>query len=425
MSRIVIVGGGWAGVAGALAVVKGGGEAVLLERTDMLLGTGLVGGIMRNNGRFTVTEEGLAMGIQLFEIIDDQSIHTQVDFPHHRHASLYDITGLEPVIQEKLLSEGVQVHLSTAVTGVKMEQERITAVIDAEGIEYSGEVFLDTTGTAGPQKNCNRYGYGCAMCVYRCPTFGPRRSLTGILGLSERSSIRSDGGQGSISGSCKILKESLSSDLVEELNETGVSIRPLPRELLDPSLLGLKACQQYVAPEFSENVILLDTSQAKLMRPFFPLAQLRKVPGFERARYLDPLGGSQGNSIRFLEMTPVNENFQAQGVTNLFCAGEKAGPLVGHTEAIITGSIAGRNALAFSLGKEPLQLSRDTATGEAMGLVHERLSQERGWQDKYTFSGAVLFAQLQEKGFYSTDRHDIVKRVKKQGLDGIFHQSFL
>ncbi|MDT8378651.1 MAG: FAD-dependent oxidoreductase [Desulfotignum sp.] len=60
--RVIVIGGGWAGCAAAVSAVKQGAEVVLLERTDMLLGTGLVGGIMRNNGRLTATEELKAMG---------------------------------------------------------------------------------------------------------------------------------------------------------------------------------------------------------------------------------------------------------------------------------------------------------------------------------------------------------------------------
>ncbi len=59
--KIIIVGGGWSGCSAALSASKQGAEVVLLERTDMLLGTGLVGGIMRNNGRFTAAEEMIAM----------------------------------------------------------------------------------------------------------------------------------------------------------------------------------------------------------------------------------------------------------------------------------------------------------------------------------------------------------------------------
>ena len=46
--KIVVIGGGWAGVAAALAAKKSGSEVCLIEKTDMLLGCGNVGGIMRN-----------------------------------------------------------------------------------------------------------------------------------------------------------------------------------------------------------------------------------------------------------------------------------------------------------------------------------------------------------------------------------------
>ena len=55
MKKVVIAGGGWSGCAAAVEARKLGAEVTLLERTDMLLGTGLVGGIMRNSGRYTAT----------------------------------------------------------------------------------------------------------------------------------------------------------------------------------------------------------------------------------------------------------------------------------------------------------------------------------------------------------------------------------
>ena len=71
MSKIVIAGGGWAGCAAAVRAAKLGMETVLIEKTDLLLGLGNVGGIMRNNGRFTAAEENIAMGAgELFEITD-------------------------------------------------------------------------------------------------------------------------------------------------------------------------------------------------------------------------------------------------------------------------------------------------------------------------------------------------------------------
>ena len=37
MERVVIIGGGWSGVASALAAKKAGAEVTLVEKTDMLL----------------------------------------------------------------------------------------------------------------------------------------------------------------------------------------------------------------------------------------------------------------------------------------------------------------------------------------------------------------------------------------------------
>lgn len=85
--KIIVVGGGWSGCAAALAAVKAGAEVHLYERTDMLLGLGNVGGIMRNNGRFTASEELLAMGGgDLIKLTDEHSVHRNIEFPGHEHA---------------------------------------------------------------------------------------------------------------------------------------------------------------------------------------------------------------------------------------------------------------------------------------------------------------------------------------------------
>ena len=62
MSKIIVIGGGWAGCSAALRARKAGADVTLFEKTDMLLGLGNVGGIMRNNGRYTAAEENIALG---------------------------------------------------------------------------------------------------------------------------------------------------------------------------------------------------------------------------------------------------------------------------------------------------------------------------------------------------------------------------
>lgn len=426
MVKVVVVGGGWAGCSAALTAAKAGAEVIILERTDMLLGTGLVGGIMRNNGRFTATEEAIAMGAnELFEAVDETSRHKNIEFPGHKHATLYDVAKIEPAVRDKLDQRGISYKLQTRVKDVKFEDGRILGVLDQNNNFYEGDVFLDTTGTAGPQGNCLKYGNGCAMCIYRCPTFGPRVELASKCGVKEYAGKKTDGSLGAMSGSCKLHKDSISSDIVKELNSKGVAIIPIPLELQKQGSLDLKACQQYALQEFAENIILLDTGHAKLMSPYYPLDILRKIPGFENARFEDPYAGGIGNSMRYMSMVPRDNYLQVVGVENLFCAGERAGLLVGHTEAIVTGALAGHNAVRQAVGKELLEIPNDLAIGDAIDYVGLQMETEEGITKKYTFSGSVYFKRMLERNLYLTDVEVIKEKVASFGLENIFNENII
>jgi hypothetical protein len=421
--RVIVVGGGWAGSAAALSAHKQGAEVTLIERTDMLLGTGLVGGIMRNNGRYTATEEMMAMsGGEIFQLIDVNRLHKNIEFPGHRHASLYNVATMEPIIKRALLERGITLQLSTRITDVEMGGNRINAVSSKKGkeeIRFEGDVYIDATGTAGPPANCNKYGNGCAMCVLRCHSFGGRVSVTAKAGVQEM--IGRKGSQvGAMSGSCKILKESLSQGVRDMLDKTGVAIIPIPQSKRMQGKLAIKACQQYALTEFEENVVLLNTGHAKLMSPFFPLDALREIPGFENARYEDPYAGGLGNSIRYVGMAPRDNALKVEAVENLFCAGEKAGLLVGHTEAICTGTLAGYNAVKHAEGEKTLVLPKSLAVGDAIQYVRTQMQTEAGLGLKYTFSGSVFFERMKERGLYSINTKEIEERVSKAGMVGIF-----
>ena len=421
--KVVIVGAGWAGCAAALSAAKQGAEVTLVERTDMILGTGLVGGIMRNNGRFTATEEMLAMsGGELFGLTDANSLHRNIEFPGHPHASLYNVATMEPIVKSYLLKKGIDIRLGTRVNDVEMGEGRITVIhgiVGEETVSFTADAYIDTTGTAGPPRHCTKYGNGCVMCILRCPTFGGRVSLTALCGVTEMVGVK--GSQtGAMSGSCKLFKESLSRDIVDRLDKTGVVVIPVPAPLLKEMKTSIKACQQYAIPEFQTNLILLDTGHAKLMVPFFPLEPLRKVPGFENARYEDPYAGGMGNSIRYIGMSPRDDALKVKGVENLFCAGEKAGLLVGHTEAIVTGTLAGCNAVRYIKGEKPLILPVSLAAGDAIGHVREQMETGEGLGQKFTFSGSVYFERMKKRGLYSIDPREIAKRVDIAGMTGIF-----
>lgn len=424
--KIIVVGGGWAGCAAALQAGKMGAETILIERTDMLLGTGLVGGIMRNNGRYTAAEELIAMGGgDVFKAIDGNYLHENIEFPGHEHASLYNVATMEPIIRNLLETCGVKILFETRVTDAETDDDKIKAIIarvksEKSDFRQEGDAFIDTTGTAGPPANCNKYGNGCAMCILRCHSYGGRVSLAAKAGVKEM--IGRKGEQvGAMSGACKIHKESLEASLREELNKKGVAVVPIPPDRAVTGKLSIKACQQYALPEFEQNIILLDTGHAKLMSPYFPLEALRRIPGFENARYEDPYAGGLGNSIRYIGMSPRNDALLVEGVQNLFCAGEKAGLLVGHTEAICTGTLAGYNAVQSASVGEQLTLPADTAIGDAVGFVREMMGTEAGLSQKFTFSGSVYFDRMKNNGLYSMDISEIEQRVEKAGLRGVFH----
>ena len=426
MYRVIVIGGGWSGCAAALTAKKAGADVILLEKTDMLLGLGNVGGIMRNNGRFTAAEENIALGAgNLFEITDRCARHINIDFPGHRHASLYDVTKVEPEVRRLLREKDIEIRFMTRAVDVIVRGEDIEKLILAGGEELEGDVFIETTGSTGGPGNCLTYGNGCSMCVLRCPAFGPRVSISAKAGGSDIMGKRKDGAFGAFSGSGKLEKASLSDEIRQTLDERGVVVVPLPKAAVKKEKLDLKVCRQYALDEYAENIVLLDTGYAKIMTPFFELDTLRKIPGFENARYVDPYAGGKGNSIRYLSVAERDDAMKVKGVGNLFCGGEKAGLFVGHTEAITTGSLAGHNAVRFIKGMRLLELPTGLAVGDIISFANKSIQKEEGLMTRFTFAGAEYFARMKEKNLYTTDREEIVRRVKRCGLDGIYEEKLI
>ena len=424
--KIVIIGGGWAGCAAAAVAQKAGAEVDLIERTDMLLGTGLVGGIFRNNGRYTASEEMINLGCDIFNLLDKNVTHKKVEFPGHHHASLYNVWTMEPIIKNYLRELGVNMLLQSRITELTTKDNKITNVVFKDG-KVTGDVFIDATGSSARPANCVKYGNGCAMCIQRCHSFGTRVNLLSKAGIECWDAKRADGSVGAMSGSCKLAKESLSSDIVDELEKKGCALVPVPADVKeDINLLGKKACQQYVIKDYIDNLVLLDTGPVKLMTPFFPLENLRRIPGMEKARYEDPLAGGKGNSMRYFGFANCEETLRAIGkVNNLFCAGEKSGAMVGHTEAIVTGSLAGHNAVRYTIGEKLLELPESLSVGDFVNSTIKKMKKPEGRIYKYTFSGSVYFERMKEKNLYSINNKEISERVKKSGLQGIFAKKLI
>ncbi len=305
-------------------------------------------------------------------------------------------------------------------TRIERRDGRIIGTADGE--TWEAAAFVDATGSAGPMGSCSRYGNGCAMCMFRCPSFGPRQGLSRLAGAREHAVIGQRPEPGVFSGSCDLVKSSLDSAIIGTLEQRGVVVVPLPEELVNRSKLATKACQQYALGPYAENLVILDNGYAKMMTPYMPLDDLRKIPGFERARYAEPLAGGRGNSIRYTSIAERDLSLRVAGVENLFCCGEKSGPYVGHTEAIATGALAGRNAAARAAGKSPLVLTRNTAVGDFIAMAVDDLSAAGGFPRTLTFAGAAFFERMKERGLYTTDRVEIAARVRSEGLEGVFER---
>lgn len=424
MTRILIAGGGWAGAAAAVRAAKRGADVTLAEKTDLLLGLGNVGGIMRNNGRFTAAEENINLGAgELFHITDKLAVHKNVDFPGHSHASFYDVTLTEPEVHRYLKKLGIKLRMMTRITDVIKEGEgRIKALVTHEGEKLEADAFIDATGSAGPMGNCMRYGNGCSMCVLRCPSFGPRVSITERAGLDDLMAVRQDGGRGAFSGSCKLEKKSLSKKLRKKLEKDGVAVIPLPPEMVNREKLARKVCRQYALDAFAENLVVIDTGHAKLMTPYFNLEELREIEEFKNARFADPYAGGKGNSVRYMSVGIRDGYMKAQGLENLFLAGEKSGFFVGHTEAITTGSLAGYNSVMYAERKSMIRLPGSLAVGDIMEFSLKVMEEENCLDRRFTFAGGEYFQRMKDRGLYTTDVALIRKNVEAEGLLDVYNQ---
>ena len=88
--------------------------------------------------------------------------------------------------------------------------------------------------------------------------------------------------------------------------------------------------------------------------------------------------------MRYMALAPRDNALKfTGGIDNLFCAVEKAGLLVGHTEAIVTGTLAGHSAAHYAFGKDPLILPDTIAIGDAISHVNKAMNTKGGMAKKF------------------------------------------
>jgi hypothetical protein len=165
-TEVIVVGGGPAGIAAAIASARNGARTLLIEQYGFLGGmatAGLVGPFMTSYG--IDGQEPIIEGI-FREVVDRMiALGAAIDpakvrgfsayggYHHygHEHVTPFDPEALKYVAQEMCLQAGVELELHRFFLDALLEDRRVVGAIAAgkSGLEaFRGRVTIDTTGDA-------------------------------------------------------------------------------------------------------------------------------------------------------------------------------------------------------------------------------------------------------------------------------------
>lgn len=158
---VVVVGGGVAGVAAALASAREGQRTLLIEKTAVLGGLATSGLILYYlplcDGRghqvsFGMVEELLKLSLRYSPC--DPPAYWRGDLaadPLERYATLFSPAGFALALGELLVDEGVDILLDAMVCGSQVEEGRVQSVEVETPMgrgRASAQVFIDASGDA-------------------------------------------------------------------------------------------------------------------------------------------------------------------------------------------------------------------------------------------------------------------------------------
>ena len=232
--------------------------------------------------------------------------------------------------------------------------------------------------------------------------------------------MRTDGRTpGAYTEAVTLVKETLSPELQDKLEKMGLVELPTPKELIEPMYERLNEAGRRIHPREAANKIRLAyTGNVDIDQiAYITREELKQIPCLENALIISPQAGWIGNAIRFMAISPRDNTLKAEGVENLFVAGEKVGHLSSITPCYVTGALAGHNAVRKAAGMELLELPRTTAIGELIAYSGE-------CQDRLIYMGFTS-DRLKELGPYTTDVKKIHRRIEELGLTEIFSKKLV
>lgn len=460
MVRVVVIGGGIAGISAAVGARKAGAEVILVERQDQLLGIGRIAGSMDVGGRYPLHLEAVEMGAgEVNAVLDSVALpntenYRKSHYPWHslpgseemtKHSWIYNVLTAEPALRRLLQSMGVEIRWRSRAVDVEKEGNHITRIRLAKGEWIEGDAFIDTCGSAGGMDQCVPNVGGCVMCPWmQCPTFGNRVDISGKAGAKTVSMRQKDGRPGVKYNGIYLYKGSLSEELQRQLAECHQIFVPFRGVIdwdTDPEWSwatrgqdGNDGMGRPADPETSWRVSP-DTGRFRLLdRGIFaggagpspiPLEKLRQIPGFENVVVAAPVGGQNLWSLGH-DLVLCENSLRVPPLDNLFTAGSKA-HIVDVQPGINTGYLAGFNAVRVAVGKEPVELPQTTVTGDIIAFtqqfLRDSLNTEYGGPTTFVSAHAGHYLRrLKDLGFFPDTPERCKKRIADAGLTGFFDQ---
>ena len=144
---VVVIGGGFAGVAAAVAAARGGAETLIVEKSNCLGGAAcncLVNPFMRYWTKIDGERVDLSAGIfrEIHKLLEDRGAMQKERFLEEE---------LKYVLGELTLSEGIDLLYHTYIFEAEKEENRIKSVLAATKngvIKIEADTFIDATGDA-------------------------------------------------------------------------------------------------------------------------------------------------------------------------------------------------------------------------------------------------------------------------------------
>ena len=151
--EIVIIGGGLAGTAAAIAAAREGSDVLLIEKGNSLggaIGNSLVNPFMENGTKIDGVYTELSQGIFL-EIREELKRFADKYQPRRKYVGVnsFHEEYLKLILNHKVQESGVRLLYHCCLVGVRTDNEKITSaqIATPSGIwDCEGDVFIDATG---------------------------------------------------------------------------------------------------------------------------------------------------------------------------------------------------------------------------------------------------------------------------------------